>query len=167
MVANYVSSIRVLHQLAEIPCPDLKQIHFSMLMRGLKRQDDRPVKQASPMDHQILKSLFTHVDLGSELEAVAWTAILVGFNLVLRISNLGPVSQNKFDPRQNLVRSDYVIKNNIPTIGIRWSKTNQYRNRINWTPLIPSRDREICPIWWMTRMCTLILAGPDKRLFLV
>ena len=138
-----------------------------MLMKGLKTQDDGPVKQTAHMDHQVLKSLFKYVDLTSELEEVAWTAILVGFSLVLRITNLGPVSRTKFDAKSNLLRSDYVIRKNIPTIGIRWSKTNQYRNRTNWSPLIPSSDKEICPIWWINNMCKIIPASDDEPLFLV
>ena len=82
-VQNYISSIRIIHRLAELPCPDSTNIHCRMLIDGLKRQCTRPVRQADAMGHQTLKLLFTAVDLTQELEAVAWTAVLVGFTLVL------------------------------------------------------------------------------------
>ena len=166
-VANYVSSIRILHKLAEMPCPDSAQIHFTMMMNGFKRMETRPVKQADPVDHEILLRLFTKVNLAKELEAVAWTAVLTGFNLVLRVSNLGPVSRKKFDPLKHPVRGDFQIKDGYPALGIRWSKTNQYRNRINWAPIMAVKHREINPNWWIQRMIQLIPAQDSEPLFLV
>ena len=118
-IENYVSSIRVLHKLAGMPCPDASQIHYVMIKNSFKRKNTEPVRQAAPMDHDILLTIFPQVDLNSELEAVAWTAVLVGFSLVLRISNLGPVSRNKFDEKQNLICADFAIKEGFPSLGIR------------------------------------------------
>ena len=166
-VANYVSSVRVLHRLADIGCPPASQIHFTMLMNGLKCRNKHPTKQAEPMDHTTLKLLFNYVDVSDELEAVAWTAVLTGYYLVLRDSNLGPISRNKFDPEKNLTRADFQIRKGIPSIGLRWAKNNQYKNRVNWAPLIPVSDRTICANWWLHRTCRLIPAEESEPLFLV
>ena len=166
-ISNYISSIRVLHRLAGLQCPPASQVHFQLLMQGLQRQCTRPIIQADPIDHPTLKRLFKHVDVSKELHAVAWTAVLVGFNLVLRVSNLGPSSRGKFDPNKHLLRSDYAVRQGYPTIGIRWSKTNQYRNRVNWAPILQLQDRQISPLWWVQKMLANIPAEPHELMFLV
>ena len=166
-VQNYISSIRILHRLADIQCPSSDQIHFKMLMDSFKRQCDKPVRQAEAIDHNTLKILFTQVNLNEELEAVAWTSVLIGFNLVLRVSNLGPVARNKFDATKNLLRSDYMIRKGFPSLAIRWAKNNQYKNRVNWCPLMPSVHRQICPCWWVNRMIKNIPATPEEPFFTV
>ena len=166
-INNYVSSIRMLHRLADIQVPDSNCIHYTMLIDSFKRQCTRPVKQADLINHGTLKILFKQVNLESELEAVGWTSVLVGFNLVLRVSNLGPPSRSKFDPDKNLVRSDFMIKKGFPSLGIRWAKTNQYRNRVNCLPLMPHKDKELCPVWWVNRMIKIVPASQQEPFFLV
>ena len=127
-IENYVSSIRVLHRLAGLEPLSTDHIHYKLIRNCFKRECCTPVRQAKPIDHDVLSILFRYVNLNDELETVAWTAVLVGYSLVLRVSNLGPPTRNRFDPLKNLVRGDFVIKKGFPTLGIRWSKTNQYHN---------------------------------------
>ena len=98
---------------------------------------------------------------------MAWTAVLVGYSLLLRVSNLGPAMRNKFDPDKNLVRQDLNFENDVWNISLRWSKTNQCKNRIVKAPLVPSTVRAICPQHWVTRMMRLIPAANYEPLFLV
>ena len=37
------------------------------------------------MSHDVLRDLFQYVDFTDEVEIVSWTAVLVGFTLVLRV----------------------------------------------------------------------------------
>ena len=87
-VQNYVSSVKVMHKVSRIPVPE-ECYHYSLL------------------DHQSLLTLFKQVDLTQELEAVTWVAVLVGFTLVLRVSNLGPETRAKFDPTKNLTQGGF------------------------------------------------------------
>ena len=82
-VQNYTSTIQVLHRLQGWQAPVPSQIHFKKLIECFKKERKEPVKQAEPMTHLVLKQLFEQVDLTSELEAVAWVSVLVGFCLLL------------------------------------------------------------------------------------
>ena len=95
-VVNYVGTVRVMHRLKELPCPQANQIHYKLLTEGLKKTCKEPVRQVHPMNHQTLSMLYDHVDFSVELEAVAWVAVLVGFTLVLRVSNIGPDARTNF-----------------------------------------------------------------------
>ena len=97
-INNYVSSVKTFHKLQKYQVPEPGQIHFKLLTEGLKKLCIRLVKHAQPINHNILYSIFLKVDLTSELEAVAWVAVLVGFTMVLRVLNLGPYTRDTFDP---------------------------------------------------------------------
>ena len=101
-VCNYMSSIRVLQQLAGMQNP-VPQIHYRMMVEGIEKECTDPVRQADPITNEILLKLFPFADCTSEPQAVAWTSLLVGFNLILRISNLGPATRSSFDPHKNLL----------------------------------------------------------------
>ena len=89
------------------------------------------VRQAHPLDHDTLCKLYNYIDFSKELEAVTWVAILVGFNLILRVSNLGPAARKDFDPEKHLIRSDLTIHRGIL---VRWAKNIEYCNKIMWYP---------------------------------
>ena len=166
-IENYVSTVWTVHRLENLYCPGVDQIHYKKLTESFKKQREVPVKQAAAMTHEVLMQIFPHVNLDSELEAVTWVSLLVGFCLVLRVSNLAPVSRFKFDHAQNLLRSDLYMKQGFWTLKIRWSKTIQNHNKILESPLVPSKYREICPQHWVTRMMRIIPARPDEPFFLV
>ena len=138
-----------------------------MVSQCLKREQEDPVKQATVMTHEVLLKLVEHVDFSSELQAVAWVAVLVGFYLILRVSNLAPISRTQFSKRYCLTRSDVYWKKGFWTVGIRWSKTNQNMNKVVEAPLVPGRTKYICPQHWVTRMIKLIPAKPQEPLFLI
>ena len=52
-------------------------------------------------------------------------------------------------------------------MGVWWSKTIQYRNRVQWSPLIPQADKRVCPEFWIKCMIRNIPAAPNEPLFLV
>ena len=166
-VDNYVSTVRVLHKLQNYYSPQPGQIHYKMLSQSFKKQRKEPIRQAVPITHQLLLKIFEKVQVWVELEAVAWTAVLVGFSMVLRISNLGPRTRDKFDPANNFVRNDLAEKDGILSLGVRWSKTRQLRNKTIWGPLLPSSDKRICTKHWVTRMVKNIPEEKHEPLFLV
>ena len=118
-VDNYVSTVRVLHRLQNLLTPTTGQIHYKLISELYKKFRKEPVRQATPMSHQMLLKLVERVNLDQELEAVAWTSVLVGFSMILRVSNLGPHTRSKFDPNNHFLRSDLVVKQGLWSLGVR------------------------------------------------
>lgn len=164
-VANYVSGVRKLHQLGgyEVPGPDEPNMqHF---MRAIKRELAHPIKQAEPMTPDILKDIYNVLNLNKPYEIVCYTAILVGFYLFLRKSNLVPDGKNNFNPAEQLTRGDARKGKNMVLMVIRWSKTLQFQEKQLLLPLIPAKDVTICPVYWINYMCALIQAEAHEPLF--
>ena len=133
-IHNHISSIKTLHKLQNLKVPDDGQIHYKLITKSFEKQRLEPVKQATPISHKLMQKLFQQVDLTQELEAVAWTAVLVGFSAMLGVSNLGPRTRKLFDHTKHMIRSDLKFERDIWNITIRWSKTIQCRNRVVKAP---------------------------------
>ena len=166
-INNYVSTVRLLHKLEGYDTPEPGQIHYNKISNSFKKQRTKPMKQAAPMTHQLLFRIFEHVNLAVELEAMTWTAVLVGFSVILRISDLGPETREKFRPDQHFTKADLEFEDGYWNLYIRWSKTIQYKNRVVKAPVVPSSNRSICPQHWLNRMIKLIPAQSHEPLFLV
>ena len=147
--------------------PEQGQIHYKLMSDSFKKNWLEPIRQATPMMHEVLMELFEQVEIAQELEAVAWTAVLVGFCLIFRISNLGPETRDKFQLGRDLARGDLTWENGVWNVQVRWTKTLQYKNRIIKAPLVPCLNKTICPVFWITRMIKVILAVDNEPLFLV
>ena len=166
-IENYVSTVRVVRRLQFLHVPEPGQIHYKLMSQAFKKARTEPVKQAAPMNHGTLLILFKQVNLKDELEVVAWVAVLVGFCLILRVSNLGPRTRETFDPYMHLTRGDLMQKKGFWSMSLRWTKTLQFRNRVVWAPLVPSACRPICPKHWVLKMIKFIPAEEHEPMFLV
>ena len=89
-VGNYLSGIRTCLALLGFEIPDTNDRQIKMFMTGLKRVMSHAVKQAEPITPQLLLRLSKVVNYKDQVEMVAWTALLLGFYMFLRKSNLVP-----------------------------------------------------------------------------
>ena len=149
-VTGYLSSIRRLHELGGFPLP--KEVHWLKLeLMAIKRELAHLVKKAPPITPLMLVEMFQHVT-ASRQDQVAYAALVVGFTLFLRKSNLVPDSINGFNPKEQLTVEDITWKGERMVIDIEWSKTLQVRDRELVLPLIPARNKVVCAVAWIKQI---------------
>ena len=124
------------------------------------------VKQAEPVTLQLLVKLSKVVNYKDQIELVAWTAILLGFYMFLKKSNLVPDTMDNFQPEHQFCRVDANLLGLDKAImfEIRWSKTIQHKQKILRLPVLPAKNKAICPVFWVHYMINCIQAGPDYPL---
>ena len=61
---------------------------------------DHAIKQAEPITPQLLVHMSRVVNYKDKIEVIAWTAVLLGFYMFLRKSNLVPEAMDKFNAIQ-------------------------------------------------------------------
>ena len=169
-VANTISTIRTLQALKGYPTPDLFDVAVKLQLRGLKNLSEKVVKRAQAMTPQMLKSIHDKVNFTDEFEMVCFVALLVGFFLLLRKSNLIPDSmtgKKGFDGNKQLQRQDLRLGKKTILVDIKWSKTIQKSGRVLQLLLLPLMSMEVCPIHWIRHMVTRIPGKPDSPLFMV
>lgn len=163
-VLNYLSGLKKLHGFAKIPFPKFSA-YVDLVYQGVKRLLAHQVNQAEPITPQILKRIAQLVDRNDQKQVVTFTAMVVGFYLFLRSSNLTTKTQSSFDPNKNLCRGDIRLAEKLALIEIRWSKTIQYFQRRLLFPIVQILDNDICPIAWLHRMVTMVKASSTDPAF--
>ena len=166
-VSNYISGIRTCLALLGLAIPDPKEKQMQMFITGIKRILLHEVKQAEPVTPCLLLKLSKMVDYKDQVELVAWTALLLGFYMFLRKSNLVPDTMDTFNPEQQFTRSDLnlISPELAMMVEVRWSKTIQFKQKILRAPVLPAANKAICPVFWMHKMLQLIPATPQDPIF--
>ena len=97
-INNYLWGLKTFHRILGLSPPDTMEFLTKLTIRGLRLVLARPVKQAEPIDPEILEKMFLKVNLNSEEQMVTWVALILAFHLLLRKSNLVPDTQKEFNP---------------------------------------------------------------------
>ena len=168
-VGNYQSGICTCHAILGIEPPDIKEKQNQWFMLGLKHIMDHELKQASPITPEILVRMSTVVDYTNQTDMVAWVAILLDFTLFLCKSNLVPQTMDTFDGSLQFCRKDLNVVDPLSPmmVEIRWSKTNQHKKKILRVPVLPTKNKSICPVLWMHYMINTIPAQADDAIFTI
>ena len=156
-VSNYVGGVRSMHRLGGYVTPPASAANIKLCLDGVKTLSAKPKRQAHAMDMQMLEDMSKFVDYESQYQVCIFTAILVGYYLFLRKSNLVPDSQPKFNPLEQLTRgcisADW--EHWMALVHILWSKTIKNFERDLWLPLIPAKSENICPVLHMKLLLSM------------
>ena len=168
-VSNYMSGMRTMLALLGLEVPEVKDRQIQMFTSGLKRVMQHIVKQAAPMTPQILLRMSKVVNYKDKVEVIAWTATLLGFYMFLRKSNLVPEAMDQFNPTHQFRRSDVnLLGLESPMMcEVWWTKTIQDRQKVLRFPVLPARNKAICPVFWVHKMILDNDGIPEDPLFLI
>lgn len=143
------------------PPPQAGESFFlNQTLRGLRLRLAKPIRQAKPITPELLVKMHRFVNYTHQQQLVAWVAILLGFHMMLRKSNLVP--ETKFQPGKQLARKSITVGDQCLLIEIEWSKTIQYKQKKLVIPLIALADQRICPFYWVVFMINAIPARAEQ-----
>ena len=135
-----------------------------LVTKGLRLALAWPVRQAEPVNPEILMNMFKFVDIQDEEQIMAWTELLYGFHLLDK-SNLVPDTQKEFHPEKQIARQDICLAKHTVLVNIQWSKTLQYKEKLLHVPLIQLKNKLICPVHWMWKLVLSVNMRPSDPLF--
>lgn len=164
-VRNYISSSHTVHKILGLNSSAFKEPLLQLLLRGAKRVMQDKVTQATPMTLMVLSQILQQVDVSDDEQLVALCALLVGFYLFLRKSNLVPDLRQNVHTTRLILRDDIKFTDQDVLVNIKWSRTNQYQERVVWVPLIGKTSTDICPVYWLTRMLAMTRVPLGHPLF--
>ena len=70
---------------------------------------------------------------------------LTTFYRFLRLSNLAPHSRSMFDPTGHITTEEPMFSKKFVKIIVKWSKTNQNRNKVHILTLPTFKGSVLCP----------------------
>lgn len=165
-VQNYISGVKKLHSFARVQLPQFSGF-VDIVIDGVKRVLEHTVTQAPPITPDMLKKISKLVNKRDHRQLVIFTAMLLAFYLFLRSSNYTSKTQSSFDPNKQLVRNDITVSGDMVLIHIKWSKTNQFKQRKLLIPLIKVASKSICPVTWLKYMINKIPAPKNAPAFVI
>ena len=143
----------------------INEFLLKVSLRGIERLHPHQVKQASPITPEILLNMYEFLDASSTKDMVFWCLFLFAFFSFARKSNLVPDNDTDISNPRFLLRKDVELINDRLIITMRWSKTNQFGQRILQIPLLPIQGSVLCPVQAYQNMCALVAANPSDPLF--
>ena len=169
LVGNYLSGIRTCHAILGFTTPDVQEKNMQWFSQGVQRTLIHEVRQAQPITPELLLRISTVVNYTDQIEMVSWVAVLLGFTLFLRKSNLVPDSMDTFNPELQFRRADLNVVDPLKAMmaEIRWSKTNQFKKKILRLPILPVKNKTICPVLWTHYMVSTVHALPQDLIFTI
>ena len=162
-LAGYLSTVKRAHELGGFEFPQNTHL-LKAEMLALKRELAGPVKKAPPVTPVILSDIYKYVNLQEDLEALCYAGLVLGFCLFLRRSNLVPESEDKFNPDEQLTRGDIWQYTWLTMVDIRWSKTDQFKDRVLNLPLVPAKNKTICAVFWVKYILNRFKGGAKDPL---
>ena len=139
--ANIIGSLKWWSNLLDPPSAKVfESVLVSSTIKGLKAQLSRPVRQKLPFSVDHLAKFYNLLDLSDPKQLSCWCAMLLAFFGCFRLSNLVPTSKKQFDPSKHLKRDDIRVDKNFVFIYYKWSKTNQYSDKVAWIPIYQVTD---------------------------
>ena len=138
---NIISSVKFFSSvLAPSSTSVFEGVFVTSALKGLKAQLSRPVHQKLPISLGHLIKFHSLLDLSQAKHLACWCAMLLAFFGCLRLSNLVPSAQIKFDPLKQLKRDDIKCVDSVVLVFFKWAKTNQNAKKVSWIPIIPVTD---------------------------
>ena len=144
MIANHISAAKAHFVMNNLDYSVWCHKNVKYFLKSMKLT--RPVKlpNRNVMDVQTLSKLINLCDsiyMGKIFKAV----FLLGFFGFLRLSNIAPHSLSTFDPTHHLTAGDVIFSKSFMKVVLKWSKTNQFRDRVHILSLPRIKGSNLCP----------------------
>ena len=169
-MANNISTVHTLQALKGHKIPDLYNVSIKLHLWGLGNLSKEVKRRAKAMTPQFLYEIDKIVNFEDETQLVCFVALLVGFFLLLRKSNLIPdnlTGKKSFDPQKQFQRKDLRLGQRTILADIKWSKMQQKSGKALQLPLLLLVSKEICPIYWIKKMVRKVPGTGESPLFMV
>ena len=164
-IKNYLVGVKWFHVLAGMETSQFDHVSLKLVQKGIARLKKHQPKQALPVTPEILEDIHKKLDLNLIDDASFWAALLFGFFLMARKSNLVPDTVSKFDSSKHLCRRDVLSSDNLILVSLKWSKTNQLGDRQHFVPLLTMHQSALCPVKAFNNLIRLVPGNPQDPLF--
>lgn len=145
-IKQYINIVRVLHLECGLPHPFKDSWLVKSTLRGIERVKGCEVNRKSPVTPDLLLQIKTQLRLDRLQDCIFWAACLVMFFGLLRRSNLFAVD-SKFNECKQLTRDCFLVdqRSSAVTVLVRWSKTNQFKQKVQKILLPVLAPHPLCP----------------------
>ena len=157
-VMNRLNAIRLLRLYKGFSSESFNSFTLTLTKKGLKRTMGSAPRQKHPSKPDILVSMRRFLDLTTLPHAALWALFTTAFFSFLRKSNLVAASAFSFNSDQHLAWHDIKFTDSGALLGIKWSKTRQFKEGAHLIPLPRIPNSPLCPVSAIRHYFTLVPA---------
>ena len=144
-ISNTLAGIRVFFILYALPTDLFKDQRIQMFVKSLKINRPLLLKTTPVFSIEMLQDIVLQSQK-FEFPLVFSALYLLAFYSFLRLSNIVPHAFSGFDISRHLARGDVIFGDSSAVVILKWSKTNQLRDKVHYVtiPVIP--QSLLCPV---------------------
>ena len=164
-IKNVLSSVKYLHEAYSYSFP-ANDFNIDTTLQGLKRRLAKTPFFVMPITPEILRKMFSHLDLAKPCDLALWCSYLVAFYGLFRKANVVPEASPP-DPRQTMTRSSIHLdrKNRVVYIHVTFSKTIQFCQRDLYIPIPSNQDPALDLFRHLERLMDTVAAPESAPAF--
>ena len=134
-------------------------------MQGIKRRQSHTPHQALPLTPDIMRDMYSLLDMTKVQDLALWCSFLVTFYCLFRKSNSVPRSVNKVDLKRTLLRRHILIDQNTVFVHCTFSKTIQFGQRDLVIPIPGNSDEALDPVRHLQALHQKVKSDGDAPAF--
>ena len=165
-ITNYLAAIRAVSIIYDLPTECFKNQKIQMLIRSLKLNRPLTLRSQSVLDENMLNQV---VLACHQLQnPLVFSVIhLFAFFSFLRFSNIVPHSISTFDVSRHLTHGDIIFGQNLAIIVLKWSKTNQFRDKVARISIPVLSGSSLCPVAALRLLLEAVPGSQNDPLFTI
>ena len=164
-IKNILSSIKYLHASYNLVYPD-NDFSLDTTLQGLKRKLAHTPFQVLPLTPEIMRSMYTHLDMRKCEDLALWCSYLLAFYCLFRKKNVCPESSEPNSEktlRRKHIRVD--VEENVVYVYCNFSKTNQFGAHDLVIPIPGNSDPCMDLVRHLDQLFSRVNADPDSPAF--
>ena len=164
-IKHLLHSIKFYHQAKNIPFPSTFDLESTV--NGLKRKLAGAPNQALPINPEILRKMFSRLDIKKTKDLALWCSFLVTFFCLFRKSNAVPKSGDLKEDEKVLTRAYFRFNEvtRVVLVMVDFSKVNQFGNRDLVIPIPSNEDPALDLYRHLRELFTRVDAPPSSPAF--
>lgn len=141
-IITYYQSVRFFHKLVGFNCPLLSHPELKTVLNGIVRQPGSASVPKPAFSLEDIKSLQAVICVQIDVHLLVWTSVLLLFRTLLRVSHVtdSPHCRRRVDVNFH----DWGL-----VLSIHSSKTMRPGAKTIQLPVVASKSRKFCPVFWI------------------
>ena len=165
-ISNYLAGVRAFFIIHDLPTHIFRDQRIQMFVKSLQNNRPLTIKTNPVFSMDMLRDIVVQCQK-FEFSHVFAALYLLGFYSFLHLSNIVPHSFMGFDLSRHLARGDVIFGDTSAVVIIKWSKTNQLRDKVHYVTIPKIPQSLLCPFLALKTMLEKIPGAENDPLFTV
>ena len=161
---HLLSSIKFYHKALNHQFPEY-DFDIVNTLQGIKRRQSHTPHQALPLTPDIMRKMYSHLDMSKVKDRALWCSYLITFYCLFRKSNTVPKSMSQVNLRRTLLRRHIRVTQDSVYVHCTFSKTIQFGQRDLVIPIPSNSDPALDPVRHLNALFTTVNCSSDAPAF--